>query len=323
MNFPEKLKEKDNWIVHLDKIPYIPGTNQKASVTDSKTWKSYQEALTSYNRNKCIGVGLGFVFSPFDNFIGIDLDHCVKDGLIEKWAEEIIYNINSYTEFSFSGTGFHIILESGKLPESFGTGKRIESPKLEIYSANRYFTMTGNVFNKVSTEVESREDELNELFKQYWSTKKLEDLKKNKINFKNMTRFKYKELPDEEVLKKMFNSKKGSYIKKLFDGDASDFYDEKKKKNDFSEADYVLCKYLGYWTNYNKQQMNRLFRQSGLMRSKWDGFRNTTKKTYGEMTIDKVLSSTPIVAPQCRPEGEHSNSSLNRLLLEYEKEHMK
>jgi primase-polymerase (primpol)-like protein len=271
MDFPEKLKKLNNWVIHLDKIPYTPGTNQRASVSNSKTWRSYLEASTSCQNLRCMGAGLGFVFSPFDNLIGIDLDHCVKDGLIERWADEIIYNINSYTEFSFSGTGFHIILESGKLPDGFGTGKRRKDPNVEIYSGKQYFTMTGNVFNKVSKEVENRETELWELIKEYKLIKELPQ----KIISTTRSVF-----TDSQILSKASKSKNGKKFMSLWNGNFSNYKSQ-------SEADIALCRILAFWSNGNSEQIDRLFRQSKLMRDCWDLPKSS--ETYGMRTIRKSL----------------------------------
>ncbi|MFQ7644172.1 hypothetical protein, partial [Ruthenibacterium lactatiformans] len=37
-----------------------------------------------------------------------------------------------------------------------------------------------------------------------------------------------------------------------------------------SEADIALCNALAWWTNCDAARVDRLFRQSGLMREKWD-----------------------------------------------------
>lgn len=39
---------------------------------------------------------------------------------------------------------------------------------------------------------------------------------------------------------------------------------------DDSAADQSLCTRLAYWTNCDAAAIDRIFRQSGLMRTKWD-----------------------------------------------------
>jgi hypothetical protein len=63
-----------------------------------------------------------------------------------------------------------------------------------------------------------------------------------------------------------------------------------------SEADSALCWKLTYWTGRHAQQIDRLFRQSRLMREKWD--ERHGEKTYGAMTIEKAIAAcTEIYTP--------------------------
>lgn len=55
-----------------------------------------------------------------------------------------------------------------------------------------------------------------------------------------------------------------------------------------SEADSALCCKLAFWTGGDRERMDQLFRQSGLMRAKWDEARGD--RTYGERTIKNVLN---------------------------------
>ena len=67
--------------------------------------------------------GIGFVFTESDPFCGVDLDACVdpKTGQIASWASEIVGALDSYTEFSPSGTGLHVLLRA-KLPQGVTAG---------------------------------------------------------------------------------------------------------------------------------------------------------------------------------------------------------
>ncbi len=61
-----------------------------------------------------------------------DLDHCVVDAKIMPWAREIIIALDSYAEFSPSGTGAHILGDDIKLPGK-GRKRPYESGAVEIY----------------------------------------------------------------------------------------------------------------------------------------------------------------------------------------------
>lgn len=62
----------------------------------------------------------------------MDLDHCVADGKIMPWAREIIIALDSYSEFSPSGTGVHILGENILLPGK-GKKKAYETGAVELY----------------------------------------------------------------------------------------------------------------------------------------------------------------------------------------------
>ena len=78
-------------------------------------------------------------FSSGDPYTGVDLD-VVRDPEsceLAAWAAEIVRQLDSYTELSPSGKGLHIVVR-GKVP------KALKLARIEMYSAERYFTMTGH-----------------------------------------------------------------------------------------------------------------------------------------------------------------------------------
>ena len=141
-SIPEELKVRPQWIVWQavgdkpDKIPYSARSGRKASSTDLMTWSTFEEALKAYKIGEYSG--LGFVFSSGDPYTGVDLDDCVgENGEIALWALEIVRHFDSYTEFSATGTGLHIIVR-GNVPNR-------RKGDTEVYSSKRFFTMTGHV----------------------------------------------------------------------------------------------------------------------------------------------------------------------------------
>jgi putative DNA primase/helicase len=86
--------------------------------------------------------GVGFVFSSGDPYTGIDLDHCIdpETGEIAPWAQAWVERFGGYTEISPSGNGLHVIVRG----KSSHNGKRtVEGKTVEIYSTERFFTITG------------------------------------------------------------------------------------------------------------------------------------------------------------------------------------
>jgi primase-polymerase (primpol)-like protein len=134
-NIPEEMRQRNQWVVHKEKIPYIAGGVGRASSTDTLTWRTFKEAIQALRTGRYDGVG--FVFSSGDPFAGVDLDKCrnPETGKLDEWAEKIVEDFGGYAEASPSGTGVHIIVK-GKAPN-------MKRGNVEAYSSERYFTMTG------------------------------------------------------------------------------------------------------------------------------------------------------------------------------------
>ncbi len=151
-NIPEELKALRQWVVYriddrkgkLTKVPYQVN-GRKASSSDPDSWCSFKQALGTYQTKGFDGIG--FAFTENDPYCGVDFDDCVdpETKAIESWAKEWIDKFSSYTEYSPSMTGVHIIVK-GKLPSKSGK-KRGD---YEIYDHSRYFTFTGNVIDHES-----------------------------------------------------------------------------------------------------------------------------------------------------------------------------
>jgi FtsZ-binding cell division protein ZapB len=50
----------------------------------------------------------------------------------------------------------------------------------------------------------------------------------------------------------------------------------------------ALCALLAFWTGSDIQRMDRLVRDSGLMRQKWDEVHFSDGSTYGEKTVERA-----------------------------------
>jgi len=104
------------------------------------------------------GLGVGYVFLPENGKTGIDLDHCIEQGQIHTRAQEIIQELDSYSEISPSGTGVHI-LARGSLP-----GPLRKKDGIEMYDKGRYFAVTGNMLRGTPTTVNQRQAQLGALY---------------------------------------------------------------------------------------------------------------------------------------------------------------
>jgi putative DNA primase/helicase len=149
-NIPEHLTDRPQWVCwRLEmrggkptKVPYIAGTNSRASSTDLLTWSSFEYAFAAYEAGEPPYDGIGFVFCSADPLAGIDLDGCrdPETGEVAPWAQKIVADASEgYVEASPSGTGVHIIVK-GRVRDG-----GLRRGPVEMYSRDRFFTITGAV----------------------------------------------------------------------------------------------------------------------------------------------------------------------------------
>jgi len=130
---PAEIKSQKAWVGYVtrqnngrvDKIPMNVMTGAPAKSNDPATWTDFETALDlAIQRNY---MGIGFMFQP--PYVGVDIDHCVKDGAIASHAVEILKALNSYAEHSPSGTGIHILCKG-----NIARACKISKIGLEIYT---------------------------------------------------------------------------------------------------------------------------------------------------------------------------------------------
>ena len=302
-NIPDDLKSLPNWVCYkleqrehgkIAKIPIDPGTGRGADASDPNTWGTYEQALDSLESYVLDGIGFELGES-FNGLIFIDLDHVIENGRLKPFAENIVKRLNSYTEVSPSKTGLHILCKSkNDMQTLFGEGARHrnDSIGLEMYDRKRYFTVTGNPYGK-PIPMRFCEDEIKAVYEEHLKPKPQTQLTPSGMSSLNLeesqiaTQMIVPSPDDGVLLQKMFNSANGEKIKKLFEGDSSLYEGIKKTYQSQSEADMALVNHLTYWTNGDEKRIDRIFRTSGLMRSKWD----EGTPSYGQRTIRKALDS--------------------------------
>lgn len=264
---PKELRDSPQWAIYKkeNKIPCNPHAGRYADCNNSKTYSDFdtaRAALQKYNFD-----GLSFCFTMADCFVGIDIDHCrnAETGELTEQAQYIVQRLNSYTEISVSGTGLHILCK-GTLPEG---GRRKGS--LEMYSEGKFFAMTGNQLNGTHDTVNERTMELNDVHKKYIGTPETIPSPNRRIESAQ------NDLSDSEILEKALQNPK---FARLWAG---------QHDGDHSAGDLALCNYLAFWCGCDAARMDNLFRQSALIRSKWD--KRHGRDTYGVMTINKAIKS--------------------------------
>lgn len=309
---PQEIKNIKRWVCYKTeirdgketKVPMNALTGGYAKSNDPLTWTSYKLALSGCVKYNFIGLGfmLGKDTKTGVTYFGIDLDNHIDNVTGEKpypnqedfeeFASEFINTLNSYTEYSHSGEGIHIICK-GTLPE--GARKR---KAVEMYDWGRFFTMTGNVINNVP--IEDRTEEVKPLWEKYLN---VENEYQNSANYEKTPQIQAivnenggvsfietetievspTNISDNELVEKIRNSQQGHDFMRLFNGDMTDY------GNDHSRADMALCKILAFWTGCDANQIDRIFRQSGLMREKWN--RRQSGTTYGAITIESAIKT--------------------------------
>jgi hypothetical protein len=166
----EELKRQRRWVLwRLEmvrnnrgelvptKIPYQL-SGKHASSTDPETWCSYSEAQAAVGGY----TGVGCMVS--DGLCVVDLDHCVdaSTGKVEPWAREIIIALDTYSEFSPSGTGVHL-WGLAKLPGR-GRKRKYQTGAVELYDNARFLTFTGRHLPKTPTDIIDRQAQFCELY---------------------------------------------------------------------------------------------------------------------------------------------------------------
>lgn len=278
---PKELTDLRQWVCWgpregKDKVPINPNTGRQASSTDSTTWGTLGQAVQRYvaHREDEKLNGIGFVFSPFDPFTGIDLDGCRDSdtGELTQASQFLIEKINSYTESSPSGTGVHIIVKA-KIP----AGKK--KSDIEMYCESRYFCFTGRTVWK-NPKVENRQKEVTELYASVFGEYK-EPKPKAPIEVDALLEA-VRNIPDHDLLAIMARNEK--HFTELMQGNMEFL----KKDKSPSSADFNLCIILGRYTRLDAPRVEHLFLPSALYRQKWDT-RDGTYGTYGKRTIAKAF----------------------------------
>ena len=310
VQIPTELKVTKRWVCYdiekneageERKVPINAITGSYARSNDPRTWTTFQVAINGVVKYHLTGIGfmLGLDEATGNNFFGVDLDNHPDKKTGQKpmnneefasFCDNIINALDSYTEYSHSGEGIHIICK-GTIPP--GGNRKINSP-VEIYDKVRFFTMTGKTIR--NKPVADRTEEIKPIWEQFAKhetpvyEKPTVAYDDGSIDFgtgdtDTPKTYTPSYLSDEEILNLIRNSAQGPKFIALFSGNMSEY------GNDHSAADIALVNILTFWCGGNIDQIDRIFRRSGLMREKWD--RPTSGSTYGRILIEKSIAFTP------------------------------
>ena len=245
-----------------------------ASSIGRHTWRSYDEAVTYHEREDTNTDGVGFVLTKTDMLAGVDFDG-VRDpegektnALVEgrEWAGETVAELDSYTEVSPSGTGFHTIVV-GFAPDG-GNKTAVENDdgepagEIEIYDRERYLTFTGDHAAETPETVEVHRDELEAVHARFFGSDDEEpddadETRETPTAARGDDESEGNDLTDDELIAKAKSAENGAKFSALWNGDSSDYPSH-------SEARLALYNLLAFWTNGDAKRMVRLFQKSSL-----------------------------------------------------------
>ena len=290
VNIPQELKANASFCLWKlekrngkpTKVPYDPKTGQMAKTNDPSTFSDFSTAMKAYAMGGGSGgtawSGIGYRVS--EGIGAIDIDHCIReDGSLNDVAASILsFFPTAYFERSPSGTGLRGFF---MLSPDFIYDKTIyyinnRKHGLEVYLpgvTNRFVTVTGDVYRpgKVSRDDEALRLVLDTFMKR--GSRKTGDSIVEPVSYLN----------DEQVIQHALKSESADKFRALYNGQWSELYETQ------SDADMAFAAMLAFWCGNVEEQIDRIFRTSGLMRDKWD--RKTGDSTYGQITIRNAVSS--------------------------------
>ena len=286
-NIPGKLKTTCSFCVwkfekrngQKTKMPYNPATGERAKINDLRTFSDFKNTLVTYAMGGYDGIGIAV-----GNGIGaFDIDHCIReDGTLNDTADTVLSIFpTAYVEKSPSGKGLRGFF---CVPEDYVYDKTVyyinnRSKGLEVYmpgATNRFVTVTGDVYR--TGEIPNDETAMTTLLDTL--------MKRNKQV--QQTHFQHHSyLDDDAVIAHANEASNSEKFKKLFAGDWEDLYGSQ------SDADMALLSILAFWCGCDEEQMDRIFRTSGLMRDKWD--RKQAGSTYGAISIRNTVNTCAAV----------------------------
>ena len=304
VNIPDVLKQTASFCVwklekrsgRPTKVPYNPRTGAMARTNDPSTFADFNTAMKSY----AIGGWDGIGYRVSEGIGAIDIDHCIReDGSLNDVAASILGIFpDAYFERSPSGTGLRGFF---RLSPDFAYDKTVyyinnRKHGLEVYlpgTTNRFVTVTGDMFR--AGTVERDDDALRNLLDTFMK-------RSTRVSAKTIEASSY--LDDDGVIAHALASESGDKFKALYAGNWEEGYDSQ------SDADMALVSILAFWCGNVEEQIDRIFRTSGLMRDKWD--RMTGDRTYGQITIRNAVSTnSEIYTPIADSSAEDDFESLD------------
>jgi putative DNA primase/helicase len=311
-HIPLSLRSTPQWVAwryitrdgKQTKAPVSPHDGSLADSTSGNTWGTFEDAVEACQRDGSLA-GVGFVFTADDPYCGVDLDNSIDaEGNIKPWAVDLLAKLDSYAEVSPSNRGLKVFIKANK------PGKRCRKAYhdggIEIYDRDRFFTVTGERLQEYPSDINLRQQSLDLVYGSvFGGDEPGSAVSPNRgPSPPNDDRVSVA-LSDNEIIELACKKPRtGDKFRSLWDGNWNDHY------NSASEADSSVVFTLAYYTK-DVAQIDRIFRQSKLMRSKWDQLHGS--ESYGATTISKALSKVTkqYTLKKKRPNSQRSQPPAN------------
>lgn len=267
---PESLKDNAGFLLwryetvkgRRTKVPYSLG-GFRTDATKRRSFSPFLAVKAVFEKGGYDGIGI-FIDRTFS---AVDIDHCIKDGVMSDMAKSIIDRFDSYTEISPSGEGIRILMDTSGV--EFEKARYYVNRKkigLEVYTEKKFVSVTGNAIRE--KPVRRCGDEFVSFMEEYM---RKPEPKRRKVQAPGSF------LSDESVLSMAMSASNGEKFRRLWEGDISGYPSH-------SEAVLALCSVLAFYCGGDIEQMDRIYRGSKLCNEKWN------REDYRQRTLEKAVS---------------------------------
>lgn len=264
-----ELKNKKQWVnwnyKGTTKVP-LSYKNKKTGTNNQyqNTWATFEQVKANTKAN-----GIGLILT--NGICGIDID---KRDISDNVTQDILKLMDTYTEYSPSGNGFHLLftVDMNKIPDNLKSQYYQKNPhnKIECYISgltHRFFTFTENVI--LNKPINERTEQLLVFLEKYMQRKKINCENESNEDIESSCQYIIDIIGKSEQNKKFDNL--------YFKGDTSQYGDDE------SSADMALCCILAFYCGEDFELIDTLFSKSKLYREKWD------RTDYKYSTIKKAI----------------------------------
>lgn len=303
------------------KLPLHPETLVATDAHDPRAWT---DAATACARAALLGApyGVAFSFQPGNGLFFVDIDGALQaDGTWSPLAIELFRRFpGAAGEVSYSGEGLHIIARGSAPPHAC---KNVPLG-IELYTEYRFVALTGmHAVGDASTDHTAA---LATLVADYFPPRAGDGLPDGAWTTEPRADWRGP-VDDDELLRRAMKS---TSVAAAFGATRATFADlmtrntdvlaacwpDPLKGYDASSADAALAAHLAFWTGANCERMERLMRQSELVREKWErhdylprtilGAASRQKDVLTDKAVEPVAGAPSLPPPTSAPVAAHA-----------------